>query len=185
MSDTEGQQPGWSYQDDSATDQPDEFDQDTPAHNDSPVQWTASEFIAHHKDASWYLTLAAAVLVASGLIFMFTKDLISVVTTLIVGLLFGVIANKKPRQLTYMIDVRGITVGEKLYPYALFKSFAVHQEGMVSSINLMPLRRFMPDLTIYYPPENEAEVLTTLADYLPHDQRKEQSVDRLMKRFRF
>jgi hypothetical protein len=182
MEETHGSRPGWEFREEGQAPPQDQASQKTPHR---AVTWTASEFVAHQKDASWHLTLIAGVLILCGFTYIFTKDVISVITIFVVGILFAVLANKKPRELPYMIDTQGITIGDKFYPYALFKSFAINQEGAIAYINLMPLKRFMPERAIYYPPEDEAEILSILADYLPHDQRKEQGVDRLMKRLRF
>jgi hypothetical protein len=185
MDNSTGQQPGWAFREEGQTSDRHPHEETVTAQHQASVSWTASEFVAHQKDASWYAMLFAAVLILCGLVYVFTKDLISVVTIFVVGVLFATLANKKPRELPYTIDNQGIIIGSKLYPYAIFKSFAVHQEGIIGCINLLPLKRLMPELSVYYPPESEAEILGILADYLPHEQRKEQSVDRLMKRIRF
>jgi len=150
-----------------------------------PISWSASEFVVHQKDATWYLTFAAALAVIMGLIFITTKDLISVIAIGVVGILFGVIAGKKPRQLAYQVDDRGISIGEKFYPYGYFKSFSLGQEGVVGCINLLPLKRFVPEISIYFPPEEESAILDILSDNLPNEQRKEHSVDRISKHLRF
>jgi hypothetical protein len=43
----------------------------------------------------------------------------------------------------------------------------------------------MPELSIYYPPEEEEKILNVLTGSLPNDQKQEHSFDRLMKRIRF
>jgi hypothetical protein len=149
------------------------------------VAWTASEFIAHHKSAGWFAGLFAAILAISGLAYVFTKDLISSVTILVAGLLFAMLANRKPRQLKYKLDSSGITIGPRVYPYNSFKSFAVLQEGAIGCVNLLPLKRFMPEISIYFPPEEGDKILDVLSSHLPHDQKEEHQFDRLMKRIKF
>jgi hypothetical protein len=153
--------------------------------NPNEVSWTASEFIAHHKGASWYLMLLGAIVAVAGLTYLLTGDSISTVTIIIVGFLFALLASKKPRQQSYKIDHSGINVGEKFYPHESFKSFAVIEEGVVGCINLVPLKRFMPEISIYFPPEEEAKIIDILSASLPNDQREEHQFDRLMKKIRF
>jgi hypothetical protein len=102
-----------------------------------------------------------------------------------VGILFAILAGKQPRQLSYSLDTSGITIGEKFYSYEMFKSFTILEEGAIGCVNLLPLKRFMPELSIYYPPEEEEKILNVLTGSLPNDQKQEHSFDRLMKRIRF
>jgi hypothetical protein len=87
--------------------------------------------------------------------------------------------------MSYTVDDQGITVDAKFYPYSLFKSFAVMQDEALGYINLLPLKRFMPDISIYYAPDDEQKIFDALANNLPHEQRQEHRVDSLMKRIRF
>src|SRR5579872_7250368 len=43
------------------------------------VSWSASEFIAHHKTASWYLQLVLGAIILAALVFFITHDKLSVV----------------------------------------------------------------------------------------------------------
>jgi len=87
--------------------------------------------------------------------------------------------------LEYSLDNRGLTIAQKSYPYGVFRSFAVIDEGAFSSIVFIPLKRFMPVLTIYYAPEDENEVVATIADHLPMEQRKRDAIDTLLHKIRF
>jgi hypothetical protein len=150
-----------------------------------PVTWTASEFVAHHKSAGWYFGLLAGTAAVTGLVYLFTRDAISAVSIGVVGILFAILSSKKPRQLSYAVDSRGIHIGDKLYPYGVFKSFSIQQEGVLGYISLLPLKRFMPEISVYFPPENGDEIVKILSNNLPYEHRQEQSIDRLMKRMRF
>lgn len=192
-------QPGWSYKpgvDAANTAQkPQQANETKTPENPKQTQsnasgkgeviWTASEFVDRHKPAGWYLLFIVALGSIAGGIYFLTKDVISSGAIAVAGVLFIVLASHKPRQLSYRVDPSGITIGAKFYPFSDFKSFALHQEGAIGSINLMPLKRFMPDLTIYYPPEQENTILNILANYLPHDQRDEHQVDRMLRKIRF
>ena len=149
------------------------------------MEWTASEYIKHHKPANWYLALVAVVVALSGLVFLVTRDVVSAVTIGIVGVLFGVFASREPEVRTYKLTPRGITISEKLYPFELFKSYAVYEEEAIKSIFLLPMKRFMPGMTLYFPPEQEEDILGTLSSYLPFDDREPDIIDRFMNKIRF
>jgi len=175
--------PQWEYHADENTDTSQA--QQRPATSGEPVSWTASEFIAHQKNASWYGLLVVGALVASALVFLLTKDKISVAMIVIVAITFGAFASRQPRVLQYQLNEGGLNIGDKFYPYALFKSFAVIQEDGLESISLIPLKRFMPILSIYFAPDDADKIVNMLGDYLPHEDRQADAIDRLMRRLRF
>lgn len=149
------------------------------------VQWTASEFIAHSKSVGWYILLMLATAILAGLVYLLTQDKISAGIVIIVAIIFGIFAARKPRELTYGVDNKGVRIGEKFYPYALFRSFSIVQEGGIESIWLMPLRRFMPIITIYFEQTDGEKIVGVLSQMLPVEQRQVDIVDKLMHRLRF
>ena len=150
-----------------------------------PVKWTASEFIEHNKSADWYLTLGIGGAVLAAGIYLLTQDVISVVMVIIVAVIFGIFAARKPRVLEYQVDELGMHIGAKFYPYSSFKSFAVVSEDSINSIWLLPLKRFMPILTIYFAPDDNQKIIDTLGKYLPIQNHEPDFVDRLMHKLRF
>lgn len=151
----------------------------------SPVSWSASEFIAYHKNAGWYLLALLVVAVIAGGVFLITGDVISVVSIVVLGILFLVFASRKPRVLQYSVDDKGVTVGQKLYAFKELRSFAVIDEGAMHSISLYPLKRFMPPVSIYYEPQDEASIVDLLGNFLPKEDKNQDMVDRLMHKIRF
>ncbi len=156
-----------------------------PERTKEPVTWTASEYIAHHKDARWYFLLFAALVSLCGLIYFFTRDIISVVTIVIVALLYLIISKAKPKLRTYTINSQGMSIDDKFYPFHDFKSFTVTQEGAIGCINFLPLKRLLPEISIYFAPDDSARIIEMLVNNLPNDQRQERKTDRLMKRLHF
>jgi hypothetical protein len=123
------------------------------------ITWTASEFIAHEKSAGWYTMLALATAIIAGIVYLITRDYISVGVVVVAGIILGAYAAHEPRQLEY--------------------------EGAFSSITFMPLKRFSPPISIYYAPEDEDRIVTLLSDKLPIEQRRLDAVDNLMRKIRF
>ncbi len=150
-----------------------------------PISWTASEYVDHEKNHSWFFAIAGATVVIAVITFVLTRDFISSGVVLLAGALLAASATRKPRTLSFQLNNQGLQVGPKFYEYALFKSFTVLEEGALSSIQLLPARRFMPSLSIYYPPENEDAIISCLGSFLPHEERKRDAVDSLMRRIKF
>ena len=153
--------------------------------NETQVTWSASEYISHQKTSSWYMGLGALTGLMAAVVFLVTKDWITLGTIIVVAILFGIFASRKPRVLQYGLDESGISIASRHYPYDEFRSFTVHDEGGIRSIYLLPMKRFMPNLSLYYPPDQEQEIIGTISNYLPHEERQMDAVDRLMKRVRF
>ncbi|HSH56126.1 MAG TPA: hypothetical protein VK983_04885 [Candidatus Limnocylindrales bacterium] len=149
------------------------------------ISWTASEFIAHSKSASWYIGLGAGALVLAFFIYAITFDLVSSLVILIGAGLFGVSASRQPRQLDYGLSTQGISIGARIYPYKDFRSFSVVDEGAFSSIVLMPLKRFAPPLSIYYHPDDEHHIVEALSYHLPMQEHKHDLTESLMRKIRF
>lgn len=150
------------------------------------VSWTASEFIAHAKSAGWYVVLVLVAVAGAGLAYYLTNgEIFTPAIIVIVAILFGVMGARKPRELPYRIDAKGIHIGEKNYPFGGFKSFSVVQEEGVESIWLLPLQRFAPGLSIYFAPEDRDRILAILDDFLPVEEKQLDMVDRLMHKIRF
>lgn len=150
-----------------------------------PISWTASEFVEHEKDASWFIGLGAITGLAVTITYLFTRELLPAIAIVLAGCLFGVTARRKPRSLEYQLNNAGVSVGGKFHQYDEIKSFSVLEEGAFKSIQLTPHKRFAMPITLYYPPENEEQIVTMLGSYLPHEQRSHDPVERLMHKVRF
>jgi hypothetical protein len=151
-----------------------------------PISWTGSEFIAQHKTAVWYFGLAGFITLACVVIFFVSKkDILPVIFVAVMGILFGIIASKQPRQLQYIVDEHGISIGAQHYSFSDFKSFSLQHDGAIGYISLLPLHRLKPEISIYFAPEDEQRIFDTLAHFLPNEQREESTIDRLIKRIHF
>lgn len=153
--------------------------------NNSVVTWEASEYIEHERNAGWYVLLA---IITAGLatgIYFLTKDIFATVIIAVVGIIVGVFAGRKPRQMEYELSSSGLRIGEKSYPYGLFRTFSVIKDGAINSVNLTPIKRFMPPISAYFAPKDEERITKMLGNYLPYEERKLDNIDRLSRRLRF
>lgn len=178
-------QGGWQYHADSANGVGQSAQSPVKRGGEGAVGWTASEYIAHHKGWLWYVTLAFGAIASAVLVYLFTREYLSAGVIIFVAILFGVAAGRKPRVLEYELNDKGLIISEKFYPYTDFKSFTVAAENAFTSVNLLPLKRFMPSLTIYLPPEEQKRILDVLSGHLPLEQHTPEMVERFLRRVRF
>ncbi len=147
--------------------------------------WQASEFIEHAKKANWFTAYFLVVFVFTVFIFFITRDWMISLLTLVMSGVIAYYAGKKPRVLSYGFDARGITVGEKLYPYDVFSAFSTDADGEILSIVLFPSKRFMPPMTIHVEPDKLDDVIEYLGNFLPFDEDRFDRFDHLVKKIRF
>lgn len=149
------------------------------------VSWTASEFIAHSKSPRWFVMLGVATVVVDVLLYLWTRDIFTVVIITVMAGLFGFMAGRKPRVIEYKINGNGLFIGAKFFPYASFRSFAIIDDGPFSTLMFMPAGRFMPPVSVYYEPKDEERIMNVLGNYLPMEHGEHDLVDRLARRIRF
>ncbi len=149
------------------------------------ITWTASEYIAHDKDALWYAMFGAATLVFALLVYVVSRSLLSTIVIVLIGVGVGAYAGRKPNQQTFEVSRDGVVFAGKEFGYEEFRSFSVVQDGAVPSIWLMPLKRIKFPLIMYFEPKDGDRIISILADYLPHEQRTHDPIERLMRYIRF
>jgi hypothetical protein len=59
------------------------------------------------------------------------------------------------------------------------------QEGALRALTFMPMRRFMPIISVYYSGEDEDKILQKIADFLPFEEHQQDAIERLMQKIRF
>ena len=147
--------------------------------------WTASEYVSSPKSLQWYMALATGTLLLTVGIYIWTKDVFSVVAIIIMVTLLGIFGARKPKIIEYKLTSAGIGVATKVYLYKDFRSFSIIDEDAFSSVQFLPLKRFMPLVSIYYDPADEERILDILMAHLPMDERPNGSVEHLARRIRY
>lgn len=153
-----------------------------PVHE--PMRWTASE-ASHARPSGWMGMLIGGTVVLAILVYLLTRDVINAGAIVLAGLLFGAYSTRRPQTVHYQLDETGIVIGQKRYPYNQFRSFAVEEGGQFHNIMLMPLKRFMPMLSLGYSPEQEQEIIGVLAERLPMETFRRDAMDAISRKLKF
>ncbi len=183
------EQANWQYSTEHTTDSYDGSDvsnsRGVPLPTIPSIEWSASEYVAHEKSTNWYISLMAGSSVLVIAVFLITRDYLASIVILLACSAVGVYAARKPSINSYAINEKGIQVGDKFHPYPEFRSFSIVEEGAINSIWVKPLKRFAPIVVMYFSPEDEQKIIDTLANFLPHEERALDAIDRFSKRMRF
>lgn len=149
------------------------------------IQWTASEYVDHAKGPAWFALMGFGLFVIVVLVYLVLKDVLAAILLGLAGITFGIFSGRRPQVLQYAIDSQGIHIGNRLHAFEDFKSFTLTGSGPLPAILLTPLKRFLPPITVFYDPKEEDRIIDALADYLPHEDKEPDMIDRLMSRIRF
>jgi hypothetical protein len=166
-------------------DQPIDAPVEREAIEDTPVTWTAQEYVHLDKGGWWYVLFA---LVAIGLIAVDFFLLQSwTFTALVVVMTVAVIVyiRRPPRTLTYGLSSKqGLYVGERLYHFDDFKAFGLIRDGEHFSIMLIPRKRFAPGVSVYFPEEAGEKIVDILGQRLPMEDLKLDIIDLVVRKLR-
>ena len=162
-------------------DNTDIIEQPTPAVTDS-ITWSASEFIDNSKNFEWYLFFFVAILVISFLVYLFTHSIFSSIVIFILGGALCFMATRRPREVNYRLDDKGIVISNTNYPFSDFKSYTLVSEGGLDHISLSSVKRFSPNKIIYFEPQDKDHIISLLGGFLPLEPASVDPIDKFMKK---
>lgn len=152
----------------------------TPAFE--PIRWQASEYTHREKDHLWFIVF---ILVAIGLtafaFFIIKSKTFTALVPVMAAALF-VYTRRPPRVLDYALSQKGLYINDQLFPFGLFKSFAILQDVEQHSVVLVPVQRFKPALVVNFPEEVGEVLVDSLAARLPMQEMHPDVVDRIIKK---
>jgi hypothetical protein len=146
----------------------------------APVSWTAHEYIHQDKGTLWYVVFFLLVIVGVGVTvwlqqWTFTAVLIVIAVVVVVN------GKRPPRDLNYLLDADGLTIDGKLHKFENYKSFGVIQDREHFSVMLIPIQRFQPSVSVYFPEESGEAIVDMLGARLPMKDLKLDAVDHMVR----
>lgn len=147
--------------------------------------WEASEYLDQNKNSLWYITLGVITLVLAVVLIWVFQEILSAIVVVLMAIALVVYGRRSPRVLRYALNESGITVGDKFYVFEDFKSYAVVQDGGLTMIELDPVKRFMPRLSIFFDPADADEIISILDRFLPRTERAPDAIDQLSRKLKF
>jgi uncharacterized membrane protein YobD (UPF0266 family) len=155
--------------------------QNTPSARDDVIEWEASEYVHHSKSPAWAVVVCAIAAVLVGLtIWMQAYTFTALIVVMAIA--FIVFAF---RQLHYRLDRSGLHVRDKFYPYEDFRAYGLVQDGALFSVMMLPAKRLMPTITMYFEEKDGEAIVDAVGRHLPMQDIKPDLLDLLMRRLRF
>lgn len=151
---------------------------------DEPVRWQAQEYIQHDKSAGWFVLFAVAFIVLMAIAIFLIKSITFDILVPVMAIALFVYVNRPPRVLDYTLSRKGLYVNDHLYPFAEFKGFGVVHDGKEFSVLLLPVKRFKPGVSVYFPEEAGEAIVDMLGARLPMQELHLDVVDRIIRKLR-
>lgn len=148
------------------------------------IQWEASEYIHHEKGVLWFVVLGAITVVLGGVaIWLQAWTFLALLLVMVIALV--VYANRPPRTLHYSLSQNGLTIDNRQYQYEEFKAFGIQHDGAFYSVVLIPTKRFMPAVNMFFDEKDGEEIVDILGSHLPMQKMEPDMLDQLFKKLRF
>lgn len=149
-----------------------------------PVRWQATEYIQRDKSQLWLVMFILVFLGFMAISIFIIKSITFTILVPVMAAALLVYAYRPPRVLDYTLSRQGLHINDNLYPFADFKAFGVIQEDDEHSIMLVPVKRFRPGVSVYFPREAGEAIVDLLGARLPMQELHLDLVDRLIRKLR-
>lgn len=156
-----------------------------PASTDEPLSWQASEFVHHEKEGTWFLALLGVTIVLLLIDFFLVRSWTFGALIIVMAVAVVVIARRPPRTITYTLSSHGIRIDDKQFNFQDFRAFGIVQENAFYSIRLVPNKRFMPMVSVFFPTEQGEEIVEVFGRALPMENIERDTIDKLVEKIRF
>jgi hypothetical protein len=181
----ESVQPDDEPMDDSDDTEPTGQPQTSEDMSDSPVSWTAQEYIHVEKNALWYIIFVVVVLGLIALDVFVLRSYTFSALVVVMAVALVIYSRRPPRTIQYTLSGnQGLYIGEKLYAFGDFKAFGLIQDGEHHSIMLLPTKRFAPGVSVYFPEEAGEDIVDILGTHLPMQNFKLDLIDMIVRQLR-
>ncbi len=151
---------------------------------DNPVQWQGPEYIVQPKTSTWYLLFGIVVLVLIAVAALLIQSWSFAILVPVMAAALIMYINRPPRMIQYVLSGKGLYINEVLHPLTEFRSFGVREEHGVQALVFVPVKRFKPGLTVYFPPEMGEAVVDILGARMPMEEMQPDFFDKLIRRLR-
>lgn len=154
-----------------------------PKINTEPVHWTASEYVHGEKNWLWFAIFAVVVVALIAIDLLLIKSYTFSALVVVMAAAVLVYSRRAPKEVNYTLSVdQGLYIGEKLYHFSDFKSFGLIRDNDQHSIMLIPIKRFAPGVSVYFPDEVGERIVDILGARLPMENLKLDMIDIIVRK---
>lgn len=148
------------------------------------VNWQAKEYIHQEKNGMWFFLFAIVLLVLLASAILLMKSWSFAILLVVIAVVIVVFAKRPPRVMSYSLTNKGLHIGDTLHAFKDFKAFGVVHDGDEYSVMLIPTKRFLPGVTVYFPEESGEDIVDMLGARLPMQDLHLDWLDRFVRKLR-
>lgn len=156
-----------------------------PAPQDNFLTWQASEYVHQEKSGTWFLALVGVAVVLLIFDIFLAKSWTFGALIVVMTVAVAVVARRPPRTVTYTLSPQGLKIDDKLFSFHDFRAFGIIQEGAFYSVRLVPSKRFMPMVSVFFPSEMGESIVDLFGASLPMEHLELDPIDKLVEKLHF
>lgn len=150
-----------------------------------PIHWSANEYIDNEKNGAWFVFFAVIVIALIALDIFLIKSYTFSVLVVVMAISVIVMSRRPSRLVDYTLSGnQGLYIGERLYHFFEFKAFGLIEDRGQHLIMLIPIKRFSPSVTFYFPTDVAEKIVDILGARLPMENRKLDIIDIIVRKLR-
>lgn len=149
-----------------------------------PVTWQAKEYVHHEKNSTWFIAFGVVMALLMVLAAVFMRSWTFSALLVVIGIVILILAKRPPRVMNYSLSEKGLHIGDTLHSFSDFRAFGVIHDGQEYSIMLIPTKRFLPGITVYFPEESGEEIVDALGSRMPMQELHLDIIDRIVRKLR-
>lgn len=155
--------------------------------DDEPVYWSANEYIHQEKNGLWFVIFGIVVIsfIAADIFLIHSFFYTFSILVIVMAAAVIIYSRRPPRMIDYTLSGdQGLYIGERLYHFSEFKAFGLIRDQGEHSIMLIPVKRFSPGVTVYFPEEAGEKIVDIFGARLPMQDLKLDLVDVIVRKLR-
>jgi hypothetical protein len=135
------------------------------------LKWKALSRPFKKRDRDYFTTIAAIVFLLAVILF-FLKEWLLIVVILSLMFLAYVLATVPPSEETYKITTRGVSIGEKTYPWNQLIQFWFEEKQQTKVLNIKTVLNFPGELHLVLGDQKQEKIKETVEKYLVFEKPK-------------
>lgn len=152
--------------------------------SDDAIQWQAPEYLQHARTPLWYVGFWSVVIILMAIAAFVIRSWSFVILVPVMAAALVIYSHRPPRQLNYVLSTKGLYINDQLHPLSEFRSFGVIQEDNWPALMLIPVKRFRPGMTVYFPQENGEAIVDLLGSRIPMEELHLDAFDKIVRKLR-
>ena len=152
-----------------------------PAAEHEVVSWQAPEYVARYKSPLWYVAFVAVVIVLIMVAVFVIKSWSFAVLLPVMAVALFAFSARPPRMINYSLSEKGLYINDTLHGMSEFKAFGVLHELDHYSLELIPVRRFRPKLSVGFDQASGEDIVDIMGTRLPMEDVKLDAFDKIVR----